>query len=141
MYSLNKNYTYSSSPSFGMALHMDEEEIAENIGKYAAEEAKKAREYLEAKAKNVDIFVQPESDGHVNNNRLEVIVQDITPPFVESNIPVLGRVINFVRGLKEQIAIDSKPYAVSDVFISKENLVYRLLDEAEKQKRIFLRSK
>ena len=128
--------------NFGMGLHMPSEKaIAKKVGKVAASEAESVRGVLADMAKDVDIFVSPKAASRVNNNSLDIYVQDITQPIIESKIPIIGRVINFFRGQKYQYQISSKPSAQDYVFTTHGNIGKKLVADVTKQKEIFLSSK
>ena len=138
---LNTNYSPSvqkqNNPSFGMALYMNEAEIAQKIGNYTADEAKKAIPALKKLAEDVDIFVQLNVDSKVHHNTLDVYVQDITPIVSKSKNPIK----NFFNRLKEQYQIDSKSYVKGSVFPSDCNVSSDLVDKVKILKRKFLQGK
>ncbi|OGI01423.1 MAG: hypothetical protein A2Y25_00525 [Candidatus Melainabacteria bacterium GWF2_37_15] len=123
----------NSSPklSFGMAFHMDEATIAKKLGQHVLKEVQKARPQLEELARDVDIFVRPETSfGRLDMSKLRTSVQDITEP---------GK--TFFQKIKADLRSYSLPNAQQFSYTTRENLAEELVKDANRAKKQYLLSK
>ena len=138
MYNVNylTKMQQQNNPSFGMALHMDEIDIATKVGNYAAREARKARPNLEEFATDVDVFVKPKKWDSSDGDWLKILVQDLTPPNNSKN-----PIEKFFKEIQRQWQIKTKPHAEGSVYIANEPVYNYLIKEVKVTKGKFLNSK
>ena len=119
--------------SFGMALRANKVNIGE-FSQRSLKEFKRVKPQLKKLAKDVDIFIQPESPiNQPHLNSLKIYVQDITPPAKN----IIQRIRNYFR-------INNLPCVEDQVFVNgsrRDNIGQSLIEKATEAKKAFLASK
>lgn len=119
-----------NNQNFGL-LYMDKDKIARQFGTFVADEAEKARFYLQQKADVVDIIVTPEINEE-DKPVLGVYIQDITP---RKSAGVKNPIKRFFLNLWEEQQIAAKFNKASsqkaEVFLALGNIAGNIRNKVD----------
>lgn len=132
----NYSTNVQNKKSFGMALHMNKDQIASKLGRFAAEEVEKARPELEKLATDVDVYAYADDSCLTGLRRLFVKVEDIKPEIKFRENPI-GWFI-------DKMGFDTgEPHAMGSFYVKeapKGQLGNHLIEEATQQKAEFTKA-
>lgn len=141
MYNVNLNHSSSTSqnnPNFGMALSMNKKRIGEHLGSNAARAVERIEPQLKGLARGIYISVSPNVSqfGSIYNS-LDILVQDIIPPFKRTKNPFL----RYFRRIAYRRKVSNAPCERRRIYPLFYNTPGSILETVQGAKDTFLKSK